>query len=384
MVWTLRLVGESLQFHQDKQSPQRRSLTSEDTTRFTNWAERYGRAVKARNHSELLAIGQEVFGWLEDDGHRWGSQLTDNTGQICLDIVTDKNPDDGARDFLDVPWELLARDGVYLAEDDFRPFCLQRRLGEAGELAAPQYKDLAVMFMAAAPRNVEPVLDFEGEEAGILAATDNLPLALTVEESGSADFLKDRLADDGPFEVMHLTCHGNIGKEGPVLALEDEGGYLALTSAGTLAATLGSEKPGLLFLSACRTAENDGPTAPLAIQLMRAGVPAVLGWDGSVRDIDASAFARETYAELARHERPVFAVASARQRLLAQHRADQQKGQHWHLARLYVGANGGGALCARNAKMRPVFRGRAYSAFLDTERKKVPVAGPAAFVGRRR
>ncbi|MEJ2117972.1 MAG: CHAT domain-containing protein, partial [Alphaproteobacteria bacterium] len=245
-------------------------------------------------------------------------------------------------------------------------------------------KDLAVMFMAAAPRNVEPVLDFEGEEAGILAATDNLPLALTVEESGSADFLKNRLADDGPFEVMHLTCHGEIGKDGPVLALDDEGGDLAFTSAGTLAATLGSEKPGLLFLSACRTAENDGPTAPFAIQLMRAGVPAVLGWDGSVRDIDASAFARETYAELARHERPVFAVASARQRLLAQHRADQQKGQHWHLARLYVGANGGGALCARNAKMRPVFRGRAYSAFLDTERKKVPVAGPAAFVGRRR
>jgi hypothetical protein len=57
MIWTLRLLGESLQFYQDKQPPSRRSLTSKDTARFTDWAGRYDRAVKARNHGELLQIG---------------------------------------------------------------------------------------------------------------------------------------------------------------------------------------------------------------------------------------------------------------------------------------------------------------------------------------
>ncbi len=385
MIWTLRLLGESLQFHQDKQPPLRRSLTSEDTARFSDWAGRYDRAVKARNHGELLQIGQEAFAWLEAEGHGWGGKLTGGAGPVCLDVVTDEDPAGGTRALLDVPWELLARGDVHLAEDALRPFCVQRRLGEPRAPATPRYKDLAVMFMAAAPRNVEPVLDFEAEEAGILAATDNLPLALTVEESGCAAFLKDRLADDGPFEVMHLTCHGAIGKDGPVLALEDEGGDLYYASAAELADTLGGEKPGLLFVSACRSAEDGGDeSAPLAILLTRADVPAVLGWDGSVHDTDASHFAREMYAALAHHDTPAFAVAKARQYLLAAHRADAREGQHWHLARLYVGPEGGGALCAKHAKARPSHRGLAYRTFLGKERQQVPVAGPAAFVGRRR
>ena len=38
--------------------------------------------------------------------------------------------------------------------------------------------------MAAAPEGVEPVLDFEAEEAQILKITEGLPLRLRVEDSG--------------------------------------------------------------------------------------------------------------------------------------------------------------------------------------------------------
>ena len=117
MIWTLRLVGESLQFCQGDQSPLRRSLKPEDAARFSDWAGRYDRAVKARNHGELLKVGQETFAWLEAEGHGWGGKLTDGAGPVCLDIVTVADPASGARAFLDVPWELLARGDVYLAED---------------------------------------------------------------------------------------------------------------------------------------------------------------------------------------------------------------------------------------------------------------------------
>ncbi len=58
------------------------------------------------------------------------------------------------------------------------------------------------MFMAASPRNVTPVLAYEHEEAGILAATAGLPLALVVEESGCLDFFGERLRQEGGFDVI--------------------------------------------------------------------------------------------------------------------------------------------------------------------------------------
>jgi CHAT domain-containing protein len=58
------------------------------------------------------------------------------------------------------------------------------------------------------------------------------------------------------------------------------------------------ERTPLVFLSACRTAEqgeNDEGTqsfAPFVHELIRAGMANVLGWDGSVYDSDAMAFAQ--------------------------------------------------------------------------------------------
>lgn len=92
MVWTLRFGGNGLRFWRDKESALRRALPPEDRARFTDWAGRYGRAVKARNNGELLKIGGEIFGWLEADGHDWSGLLTGGTGEIGLDIVADENP----------------------------------------------------------------------------------------------------------------------------------------------------------------------------------------------------------------------------------------------------------------------------------------------------
>ena len=125
--------------------------------------------------------------------------------------------------FLDVPWELLATDRGYLAADAERPLVLTRRLGQAGAEAAPAHGDLLLMFMAAAPFGADN-LDYEREEAGILAATERLPMQLRVEESGCLEFLRDRIALEAPIEALHLSCHGTIKNDTPQLLLEDPRG----------------------------------------------------------------------------------------------------------------------------------------------------------------
>ncbi|MEM1345733.1 MAG: tetratricopeptide repeat protein, partial [Pseudomonadota bacterium] len=126
--------------------------------------------------------------------------------------------------------------------------------------------------------------------------------------------------------------------------------------------------------------QTPGLAEPLARQ-MALYVPHVLGWDGSVYDADAAAFAQGLYAGLARGQTVAFAAAGARQAVLDA-RADSAPGQHWHLARVYLGPGGGGVLCDKGKPFRPA-QADAEQSFLDPD-KQVKVASRAEFVGRRR
>ena len=278
--------------------------------------------------------------------------------------------------------------GAHLGLDDSQPFVVCRRLGKAEEPVPPVHRDFALMFMAAEPEGTSE-LDYEVEESGILTATERLPVRLQVEESGALAFLGERLAADGPFEALHLSCHGQIGEQGPYLALETETGALHPATAGDLVGAVGQNKPVLTFLSACRTAETDGTgeraVTPLARQITMSGIPNVIGWDGSVYDTDAIVFARTLYEQLAKKAEIPLAVAMARG---AVHRAateaDRPENCHWHLARLYLGPTGGGRLCEAGKPGRQFRKDVGHKEFLDPKRETVPVATAREFVGRRR
>jgi hypothetical protein len=284
------------------------ALTSETLARLRKWAGQYDRAVRSGDPSLLLGLGSEIWTWL--DGSSWASGWATGTGDRLLEIAVDDPGSAAARALLDVPWETLAREGDFLAADPNQTFVVYRSIGRPSDAVPVEaaYRDLAAMFMAAAPEGQQE-LAFEAEEVAILDAIARLPMQLVVEESGCRDFLKDRLAQEGPFEVVHFSCHGDIRPAlGPVLALETPEGDLALATAGDIASTLGERKAPLVFLSACRTAESlddrgdkEKPEAaePFARALVRAGVANVLGWDGSVYDFDAMLFARIFYRELA-------------------------------------------------------------------------------------
>ena len=378
---------------------------------LTACAQRYQRALRAHDDDALPAIGRELFDWLNGNG--CADAWLRGTGARVLEVRVDDGDSPLARALLEAPWELLASADGHLADDAVQLFLVSRRIGVlptgVPQPLPAQRRDLRLLFMAAAPRQADE-LDFEAEEAAIAQAIEKVSAAarpqLIVEESGSAAGIARRLADEGGCEALHLSCHGDLDPQhGAYLALEDDYGDLLPASAGDLVDAIGdaSQLP-LLFLSACRTAESserapaeragshaDGSgnaarapmLAPLVRELIRAGVANVVGWDGSVADQDAIDFAQVFYGELARHRSTVYAAAKARQALRQQQRADAQRGGHWHLARLYLGRHGGGALTGAGLARAPS-RHRAASAFLDSERGASPVAAPAAFVGRRR
>ena len=118
----------------------------------------------------------------------------------------------------------------------------------------------------------------------------------------------------------------------------------------------------------------------LATALVAAGVPAVLGWDGSVDDRAATVFAQELYRGIAGRVDVAVAVGDARRALLDSD--DPVLRADWHLARLWWGPAGGGPLVAGTRKRSLVSATHGTTMFLD-RKGQVPVAAAAMFVGRR-
>ncbi|MCP5230717.1 MAG: CHAT domain-containing protein [Zoogloeaceae bacterium] len=373
-------------------------LPADAVQRLCNdWGQRYHAALDhaALDHGSgdalpgvLFELGSEMFDALDANG--WAGSWRNGTGARVLEIRVEGIDDPLSQALLDAPWELLATAERHLVDDAAQVFEIVRRIGTPTSPLAPRHGDLQLLFMAAAPRGVHE-LDFEAEESAILAATHSLPTALSVEESGSAERLGERHHLDGPFEVVHLSCHGDIdASTGPLLALEDDTGALTPATPAQLLRELGdADQLPLLFLSACRTAEaenrRDGSaTEPYARALTRAGIANVLGWDGSVYDHDAQRFATLFYRELGLRVAVPRAVALARQGLRQAMLTDPKQGRHWHLARLYLAPHGGGPLIAAGLRRRRRPGDSAGQAFLDPARGEVPVAKPHEFVGRRR
>jgi hypothetical protein len=127
---------------------------------------------------------------------------------------------------------------------------------------------------------------------------------------------------------------------------------------------------------------REGAAHSLAEALVNAGLPAVLGWDGSVADAAATAFAAKLYDELDGRANLTDAVAAARRDLLSA--SEEAKRRDWHLARVWLGPQGGGPIVGGNLrrKMMPATHGQ--KGFLIKERQQVPVASHEMFVGRRR
>ncbi|MEV6801552.1 tetratricopeptide repeat protein [Micromonospora rifamycinica] len=389
----------------------RRPLTAEDATLLGDLGSRYAQAVQASADDDVLTgLGRALYGWLDGEQGQLTELLRRAPTPLTFEVQGPRTPSDRQWMVLRAPFELLARpDGGFLAADALLRFGVVRRLGAPGVRPALDPYRLGLGFMAAAPRG-QHELDFEAEEAAILRAVGEARLDLMVEDTGDPAHLAHRLADLGGLPVLHLSCHGlntwraQSDRPGvPALMLENELGDERPTTATELVGLL-TTMPRLMFVSACLTAtaadatgqlppgpgRRGGPDTPaagaelvahsLATALVSAGVPAVLGWDGSVGDRSATVFAETLYGRLGDRADLAVAVGDARRALLASTkpllRAD------WHLARLWLGPTGGGPVVAGTRRRSLVSAVRGTKKFLD-RKQHVPVARADMFVGRR-
>ena len=377
--------GERL-FFRDNQSADYNfcKISAKENKTFTTWAKRYQKnMVHLEPAPLLLKLGRDIFAWLDKKSNGWVKTILHAAKPpMFIDFVapTQAKPETaaGIQNFLNVPWELLADKTGFLAGNAKIKFCPVRRLGQAGDTIKPSPYRLSLLFMAAEPHGV-PHLDYEAEEAAIFNAVRDIGLDMSVEESGALMPLANRVREVHP-DVLHLSCHGN-NKPNLRLYLESEEGDADPVTPEDLSAELGEHRPGLLFLSACLTAEVNPFLTSYTAELIERGFPAALGWGGSVADVEATRFATRLYHYLCAQNSVQYALAQARFDMLNPAEQGEHPAKQWHLARLYLGAHGGGVLSESNKARRKGAEKAGYKEFLG--KTKVPVAGRFEFTGRR-
>ncbi|MEH2071374.1 MAG: tetratricopeptide repeat protein [Nostoc sp.] len=326
----------------------------------------------------LPGIGRQLFFWLDGDG-RWLSRGIANCRAEGLVIAIDIE-----QKLAHLPWEVLHDSEDFLVKR-VNPVVLPLRwIEKETEPFAVEARQLRVLFMATDPEDVQPKLEFEQEEARILADTRDFAVDLRVEESGCVSELGkvwSRYFND--FDVFHLTGHASIKDAAPYtpyFITETEIGERHETTAAELAEVFRFRFPKLVFLSGCRTgqAADKGAVPSMAEALIAQGARAVLSWGRTVEDRTATAAAAHLYGKLAAGYELAQALASTYQQLF------KQKVRDWHLLRLYIQGECLGALVEVWGDLPPSAPEPAYEQFLDPDTQQVRVAKPSEFVGRRR
>jgi len=328
----------------------------------------------------LRELGEKLFAFLDGD-QRWLAAMLGDPSGVVLRLSAEQR-------LRHLPWELLACGGDYLAVSARAPLLAIRaaRPGTAGVGARvpPGNRPLRVLFMATSPEGVEPVLNFEAEEAGILAVTADTGTELVVEESGTLEGLRFTAQSYGAgyFDVLHISGHADVRDGRPVFLVENELGAPVWAGADEFVQAMAGQWPRMVFVSGCLTgnAPGQGSVPSMSESLVRAGVPLVLGWALPVGDLAASTFAAELYRGLAAGQPVHRCVVGARQRLY------RERSRNWHLLRVYADASPLTPMVTpRNTRGRERIRVRhAAAEFLDPQTLTSRVAPREAFVGRRR
>ncbi|MDZ7950051.1 tetratricopeptide repeat protein [Nostoc sp. DedQUE09] len=357
----------------------------------------------------LTQLGRQLYQWL-DGKEGWLRKSLDEADEqtIYLDLIQTSeaqglNPETErvALGLAHLPWELLHDGAGFLIERQNLSVLPVRSVQQRQtQVIGVQNRPLRLLFMATSPEDPRvPPLGFEQEEANILQATKDQPLALIVEESGSVAELANLVKSypEDYFDVFHLTGHGiiytqqgygsllpksvTLADNTPCFITEDEVGNMQLTTVNDLARAFHGRWPRVTFLSGCHTGQvpNKGTVPSMAQALVKAGAGIVLGWARPVYDRTGIVAAQALYQALATGATVEEAVKAAQQEMIDKECTD------WYLLRMYRDTRPIAELVTPlRTKNREKLKFTApEQEFLD-ENNLVKVASRFEFVGRRR
>ncbi|MEH2244927.1 tetratricopeptide repeat protein, partial [Nostoc sp.] len=357
----------------------------------------------------LTQLGRQLYQWL-DGKEGWLRRALDEVDEqtIHLDLIQTSetqglNPQTErvALGLAHLPWELLHDGaGFLLQRQNISVLPVRSVQQRQTQIIDVQNRPLRLLFMATSPEDPRvPPLGFEREEANILQATKDQPLALIVEESGSVAELANLVKSypEDYFDVFHLTGHGiiytqqsygyllptgvTLADNTPCFITEEEVGNMQLTTVNDLARAFRGRWPRVTFLSGCHTGQvsNKGTVPSMAQALVKAGTGIVLGWARPVYDRTGIVAAQALYQALATGATVEEAVKAAQQEMIDKECTD------WHLLRMYWDTRPIAELVTplRTRNREKLKFTAPEQEFLD-ENNLVKVASRFEFVGRRR
>ncbi len=306
---------------------------------------------------EMIDIGQQLANLLLPSQTRW---MLDRS-RAMLD------PGEGLRIRLrldsyalsDLPWEYLYIPGPDTPPDQRGPegfLVLDRRvslvryelMGQAAESLEPVGAGpLRLIALLANPQDPNySVLDLDTERQNIERAMTKAP-GIEVEFFPGGRVIDLEAAVSTGAHILHFAGHGDfvgemgakfgtqVGKGALVLVGEDGGAELFPVE--KLAQNLVGRNIRLAVFGACETARRDQLNAwtGVAPALTRAGIPAVVAMQYSIKDANAVAFSRRFYEALASGETIDAAVTDGR--LAIFNRSDRD----WGVPVLYLRTPGG-------------------------------------------
>jgi len=297
-------------------------------------------AIDPEHHVQAKPIGQS--GILQQVGAMlWQASGLD--AQAVRDAIeTAKDNDDSARfiitgeDYQHLPWEMLYHEHPDIGFLSFHSRCsvIRRISGQGKPPQTALAKPFRLLLFISSPEGLDPEkgrLDFEKEEELLFTALDDSLrqklIDIDVAEDGCFDTLIRRLETKN-YHAVILSMHGTSAKNSKGieewgLLFEEKDTYAKAPVAGSdLAIAIENlpkgHRPGLIVLSACRSAKVEQSSQSLsstAIRLHSGGVERVLGMRLSVWDKAASVFNAELFRRLSLGETVSRAVSLARNKL---------------------------------------------------------------------
>ncbi len=125
--------------------------------------------------ADFARTGRKLYQWL-DGSERFLARAMEK----CLPADEMTLAIEATGKLAHLPWEVMHDGNGFLVQKRYPHIVPVRWQNRPSDVAEPANRPLRVLFMATAPLNVKPELDFEREEGLILDATQRQPLMLAV------------------------------------------------------------------------------------------------------------------------------------------------------------------------------------------------------------